>query len=180
MRNQVRAAAMRLFTEHGFDATTTEHIAREVGISPRSFFRYFPTKEDVLISGSIAFGVDVCNALAARPSSEPVWLSLRRSLDPIAAAGSDERNLEIVRIIMSTASLRAHNYEKHLTWEQAMVPLIASRLDGPDEAVLQRAEALAHVTMACLDVAMAQWVRTDGGTQLADLLDDAFSCLELG
>lgn len=146
-------------------------------ISPRSFFRYFATKEDVVIGGSLAFGEHVCRALAARPLDEPIWVSLRRSLDPVAATTEDERNLTVVGIIMSTASLRAHNYEKHLAWEQAMVPIITGRLDGPEEAALQRAETLAHVAMACLDVAMAQWVRYNGTLDLSALLDNSFKHL---
>jgi AcrR family transcriptional regulator len=182
VRDQVRTAALELFVERGFDATTTEDIAGAVGISPRSFFRYFVTKEDVLIGGSIAFGDHVCDALAARPPAEPIWVSLRRSLDPVAAATveDDERNLQIMRIVMSAASLRAHNYEKHLAWEQMMVPIITARIDGTEEAALQRAETLAHVTMACLDVALSQWVRHDGSRQLSKLLDGSFAQLGTG
>lgn len=181
VRDQVRVAAIELFSKDGFDATTTEDIARAVGISPRSFFRYFTNKEDVVIGGSIAFGDHVCEALAARPLDEPIWTSLRRSLDPIAAeAESDGRNLDIMHIVMGAASLRAHNYEKHIAWEQKMIPIISARLGPPEPAATQRAETLAHVAMACLDVAMAQWVSHDGAKPLPALLDAAFAQLGTG
>ncbi|WP_083396392.1 TetR/AcrR family transcriptional regulator [Frigoribacterium sp. MCBA15_019] len=54
VREQVRATAIDLFVERGFHSTTTNDIAKAVGVSPRSFFHHFPTKEDVLNSGSIA------------------------------------------------------------------------------------------------------------------------------
>lgn len=177
VREQVRDAAIELFGSRGFDATTTEDIARAAGMSPRSFFRYFETKEDVLISGSTGFGDHVCAALAARPDDEPIWRALRRSLDPVAASDSP-RTLEIVSIAMSTASLRAHGFEKHLRWEQMMLPIIVERLGDATAASVGRAEVLAHAAMACLDVAMSQWVRLEGAKALGQLLDDAFDATE--
>src|SRR5699024_3170244 len=120
VREQIRREALALFMEQGFDGTRTEDITAAVGISPRSFFRYFATKEDVLISGSIAFGDDVRAALEDRPDDEPAWTSLRRSLDPLIEAMANDRHqsLAMTRVIMSTSSLRAHHFEKHLAWEQ--------------------------------------------------------------
>ncbi len=176
VRDEVRRHAIELFTERGFDATRTDDIAAAVGISPRSFFRYFATKEDVLVGGSIAFGSHVRAALEARPAHEPVWTSLRRALDPLVTAMADERrqSLETMTIIMSAGSLRAHHFEKHLAWERELVPVVEQRLEPAHDKRL-RAQTLTHTALACLDVALAAWVESADSVRLSDLLDGVFA-----
>ncbi|WP_177174813.1 hypothetical protein [Frigoribacterium sp. MCBA15_019] len=95
----------------------------------------------------------------------------------MAATDRDERHLGTVRVIMSTASLRAHNYEKHLAWER-QAPAARCRSAQQLRRPLGRTRrTLAHAAMACLDVAMAQRVRDEGRTTMADLLDRIFSSL---
>src|SRR3712207_3620346 len=64
---EIAAAAMRLFLDRGFEATTMEQIAAEVGISRRSLFRYFGTKEDIVLGDHAEQGRVVREALEARP-----------------------------------------------------------------------------------------------------------------
>src|SRR6201996_4317615 len=66
-RDRIRASALRLFREQGYDATTVEQIAAAAGVSHMTFFRYFPTKEDV----ALADGYDPLIAgLLAQPRAE--------------------------------------------------------------------------------------------------------------
>jgi AcrR family transcriptional regulator len=177
VRAEVRREALALFVEWGFDATTTEDIAEAVGISPRSFFRYFPTKEDVLIGESIAFGNNVQEALSERPREEPIWTALRAALQPLVDSTMEDRDrgLSMLRIIMSTTALRAHHFEKHLAWERQLIPLVEQRVGGPKASRALRAQTLTHTALACLDVALAEWVAQEGNPDLGDLLDTSFS-----
>lgn len=179
VRDQVRHEALGLFLERGFDAVRTEDIAAAVGISPRSFFRYFDTKQDVLTSGSIGFGDHVRDAFTTRPTDEPLWSSLRTALQVLvdAMAENAQQSLDMMRVIMSTASLRAHHYEKHLAWEQLLLPEVAKRVGGAVPSRPFRAQVITHAAMACLDVALADWVAHDGQQALATLLDSSFDAI---
>lgn len=177
VRAQVRLAALDLFAEQGFDATTAEQISRTVGISVRSFYRYFPTKEDVLIGQNAEMGGLIRDALAARPTDEGIWTALRSSLDLLVASFSaePERGLTYMRVIMSTTSLRAHHAEKHILWEQLLAPVVEARLAAAGDANPLRARTLAHTAIACLDLTFAEWSASNGTLDLATLLDDIFT-----
>lgn len=77
---EIVAAAMRLFLERGFEATSMDQIATEVGMSRRSLFRYFGTKEDIVLGDHAAHGQVLRAALEERPADEPPWQALRAAL----------------------------------------------------------------------------------------------------
>jgi AcrR family transcriptional regulator len=166
-----------MFDERGFDETTVDDIATAVGMSSRSFFRYFPAKEDVVLGDPTPFGMLVRDAAANRPSGEPVWLVLRHAFEPVEAntAAATELGLRTMRVMMSTASLRAGNLEKHIAWAAMLEPVIVDRLDGAEQSKRFRAQTLIHTALACLDVALAEWTRREGATPVGHLLDEAFA-----
>lgn len=180
VRDQVAERALQLFDEKGFDATTVDDIALSIGMSARTFFRYFPAKEDVVVGDPTHFGSLVRDAAAARPADEPAWTTLRRSLDALNLTSAEDvtRGLRSMRVMMSTASLRARNVEKHSAWAALLEPVIVAKMDGPATTRQFRAQALIHAALSCLDVALAEWTRRDGETPAAVLLDEAFATLK--
>lgn len=176
MRNEVVAVAFRLFTDRGFDAVTTTEIAREAGISPRSFFRYFPTKEDVVLSGLNDSGHLVRDALAGRPRQEPAWEALGHALQVLATQPSYRTDdLEtMTRIIMETPSIRARDLEKYQQWEDLLVPGIAERLTdttGVSSAHIEdQARALVGAAMACLRIATNRCLESKGAQDPIEIL----------
>jgi AcrR family transcriptional regulator len=179
VRDHVRDQARRLFDERGFDATTVDDIAAAVGMSPRTFFRYFPTKEDVVIEDPAPFGMVVRDTAAQRPDGESPWTTLRRAFDPVAdkAGAATESWLRAMRVMMSTASLRARNAEKHNAWAVLLEPVITARLDGPEDTKQYRARTLIQAALACLDIALAEWTLRSGTIPLETLLDEAFATI---
>lgn len=173
----IAARALVLFDENGFDGVTVDDIAAAAGISRRSFFRYFPTKEDVVVGTHAANGLRVTEALIARPQDENVWLSLRRAFDFLADNVTSEPDMSArtMRIINSTASLRAHSLEKHLAWAADLSPEVTRRLGGKSQRLA--ASALIHAAFGCLDVALAQFATDFDGPSIHDLLDTAFEAI---
>ncbi|MFI7016695.1 TetR family transcriptional regulator [Streptomyces sp. NPDC050164] len=181
VRTEVVEVAHRLFTEQGFDKTTVDQIAAEVGLSRASLFRYFGTKEEIVLGRLAESGRRIAEALAARPDDERPWEALRRSFDVLTRMNEQapEQALSYLRMLQETPSLRAGHHEKQRSWQELLVPEIARRLGvSPDRPEDTRPSALVAAALACLDVAATGWVACEGAVPLAVLLDRAMGALE--
>jgi len=181
VRAEVSAAALDLFDRQGFDNTTAEQIASAAGLSRASFFRYFKTKEDVVLIDLEERGVVIRDALIARPQDEAPWRSLHAALgtelERTEADGGQA--LRLSRMLATTPSLRARQTEKRQTWKSLLVPEITRRLGlTPDDPTDPRATAMVAAALACLDAATEAWRHADGEVALARLLDRAMCFLD--
>jgi AcrR family transcriptional regulator len=179
VRSEVSAVAMRLFLEQGFDKTTVDQIAAEAGLSRTSFFRYFATKEDVVLGHIEERGQQVLEALVARPAREPAWQALRQSftllLEEVAA--SPERGLSMARMLNDAPLLKARHLGKQLTWQDLLMPEVARRLGVMNQEYDPRPRALIAAALACLNAAVDVWTALNGTVDLQTLLDQAMSAL---
>lgn len=181
VRARITEVALDLFAEQEFDQVTVEQIAAAAGMSARTFHRYFPAKEDVVVGEPERWGEFVRDAFAARPADEPVWDSLLASFEAfiglLAQDGRVQRGKVGMRVLVSTASLRARNLEKHQLWGRMFLPLVQARLaDGEDTAL--RAEIIVQAALACLDVAFTTWANVDDDTTITELLARSFAMLQ--
>ncbi|MFD0364612.1 TetR family transcriptional regulator [Nocardia sp. GCM10030253] len=178
MRDEVSKIAFRLFAEQGFDNTTVEQIAAEAGLSRTTFFRYFGTKEELILGKMGEFGHKIAAALAARPADEQHWESLRRSFDVITQPKPDEPQpfLDLMRLLDDACALMTRQWEKTQGWQSLLVPEIFRRLGGEPTDDL-RARALVASAISCLDAATDAWTAGGGATPLSELLDEAMGVL---
>lgn len=168
---EIAEVAMELFLERGFDSTTIEEIAAAAGISRRSFFRYFGTKEDAVLGGMAGQGVEMRDALEAIPLEVPPWEAMHQALSTVGdLTGRSGRTLTIARMMYGTPTLRARSAEKHLHWQELLVPNIRRRL-GQDaqSADDPSASAIVAAAIACLDAAGEAWTAGDGTADLEQL-----------
>lgn len=180
VRAEVSAVALRLFAEQGFERTTVDQIAAEAGLSRASLFRYFGTKEDIVLGHLAQLGEQIAEALAARPGQERPWESLRRAFDVVTNTNEQapEQALSYLRMLAETPSLRARHWEKQLAWQNLLVPEIARRVAAePDQPADPRPNALVSSALACMDAAANAWVACEGNVPLAELLDGAMDAL---
>jgi AcrR family transcriptional regulator len=177
---EIAATAMRLFLEHGFEATTMEQIAGEIGISRRSLFRYFGTKEDIVLGDHAAHGTVLQAALEARPASEPPWQALRAALKALVESlpYSPQDFLRITSMLHASPSLRARQLEKQQQWTELLVPDIAKRLGAAADPMAEvRARALVACALACSEVATETWVRSNGTVDMELAFDEAVAAV---
>ena len=172
---EITGVAMKLFLAQGFEQTTIEQIAATAGISRRSFFRYFGTKEDIVLGDLADQGVLARDILEAIPLSVTPWDALRatlRRLDELVQEPGEA--LKISKMMYETPSLRARSIEKHLRWQELLVPNIRTRLGiALDDQTDPGADAIVASAISCLDVAGQLWTRTNGTANLSDLYDRA-------
>jgi AcrR family transcriptional regulator len=176
---EIAGAAMDLFLKQGFDETTVDQIAAVVGMSGRSVFRYFATKEDMVLGGMLEIGRDVAAALEARPAGEPPWEALRRALDEQLNALKEDGGQALARATMlaTTPALRAAAQQKHAQWEELFLPHVVRRVKGPAATRELRARAIVSAVLACLDVAVEMWTKSAGTKALDTLLDTAIQAV---
>lgn len=169
-----------MFDEQGFDETTVDQIASAVDISPRSFFRYFASKEDIVLGDPMVYGEPVRERLAQSLATMPVWEALRAGLEVVVETGEKDPEwaLRATRVMIRTPALRARNTEKHLAWMSILMPLVEDRLTGSVDERHLRAQALTLCALTCLDVYSAELVRLGGGGASGALLDEVFRLLE--
>ncbi len=172
-RQRLQEQALRLFIERGYEATTVEQIAAAAGVSHMTFFRYFPTKEDAVLSDS--YDPLLVAAIRARPRTEDpvtrIHAAVREGLGAIYTADR-EALLVRVRLTLRTPALRARLWENQVATRDL---LAGALVDGePDFAT----RVLASACLATLTTALEEWVATDGAAELPDLIDDAFRVLD--
>lgn len=102
--NELAEAALQLLALKGFDAVTIDEIATTAGVSKRTFFRYFASKEDVVVQFLADMGTGIHAELAARPIEERPSVALRHAVwVSIAACGDhSDRALRVVQLILRT------------------------------------------------------------------------------
>jgi AcrR family transcriptional regulator len=172
---EITSVAMGLFLDQGFEQTTIDQIASSAGISRRSFFRYFGTKEDIVLGDLAGQGELVKAALEQVPPTVGPWDALREALQAVDALTIDpEVTLKIAKMMYQTSSLRSRSIEKHLHWQSLLVPDIRRRLGIAEDDVTNPAPAaIVASAIACLDAAGEVWVEGDGLADLASLYDEA-------
>jgi AcrR family transcriptional regulator len=157
VRVALARAAEHLFLTRGFDETTVEQIAQAAGVSRRTFFRYFESKEDVLAAHAEQFGERFYEALAARPAGEPPLVAIRNALVPALEAGIRDPDVlrYTIRLLRETNSLRRVVMARRTRLEERVAALMVRRLGARagDTAPM----LLAFLTRALFDTAFNAW-----------------------
>ena len=115
-RERIRASALRLFQQQGYEATTVEEIAAAAGVSHVTVFRYFPTKEDVALSDS--YDPVIVERLQQTPATQPLVERIRAALVPgLRQLGDADRDMLLAhgQLIVSTPALQASSSADQLT-----------------------------------------------------------------
>src|SRR5579863_5002838 len=153
-RDRIRASALRLFGEQGYDATTVEQIAAAAGLSHMTFFRYFPTKEDVVLSDSydpLLVGL-IGQTPAAWPLTERIRSALVQGLRQVYDADRDTL-LAQNKLIVSTPALRDRLWASQMDTQQLVLQALGGGQDNPRPSFADRvavAASLAAATTAIL------------------------------
>jgi AcrR family transcriptional regulator len=131
-RQAIRREAFRLIDENGYAATTIEQIAEAADVSPSTFFRYFPTKESLLLADDL--DPLVLAAFEAQPPDLSPTEAIRRAYsDVMARLSADQQEFENTRqrLMFSIPELKAAMYDEYYRTINVMAELIGRRIGRP-------------------------------------------------
>jgi AcrR family transcriptional regulator len=179
-REAIIDAALDLFAHRGFDATTIEDIAAAADVSPRTFFRYFDSKVDLVMAHNEAHGDKVAPLVVARPSSEGPLEALRQVMQQmLLELLADPSVVREFQVMMGAPTLRKLAREHFYEEEAELVSAFAARL-GTDEADLT-ANVMAGAAAAAIWAVIERWLAEGSDVdRLPPMIDEALTLLEQG
>jgi AcrR family transcriptional regulator len=177
-RAAIREHAFRLFREQGYDATTVEQIAEAAEVSPSTFFRYFPTKEDVVLQDDM--DLLWLEAVKAQPASLGPIAALRAGMHAAFASIPPEefaRLREGTRLALTVPAVRGRSLDEFARTIGIIAEGLAER-SGRDPSD----PALRVFAGAVVGVAMASWFAAPGDdlANFAKNFDEGLALLEAG
>jgi len=134
VRDELTEAALKLLAFKGFEETTIDQIAAAAGVSRRTFFRYFQSKEDVVIEFLGHVGEQLRAALAARTAKEEPAAAVRQALSVFidVCAEYPEKSIRLTCLILNTPALTARYLERQLEWKSGIGAELAKRMRARD------------------------------------------------
>jgi AcrR family transcriptional regulator len=176
LRRTIQAEALRLFETRGYEQTTVEQIAEAAETSTTTFYRYFPTKEDVVLDDDYDPIVEA--TIASRPAGEALADTFRAAAAAVAAASETDRDFNLARLsLIATAPTVDARYAGE---QRRSIDLIARLL--ADRAGRTAGDYQVQLTaaafMAVLLTASQRWAADRGAVPLRILVDQAVTTVE--
>ncbi|WP_279330952.1 TetR family transcriptional regulator [Streptomyces sp. OS603R] len=178
-REAIRSTTYALVAEQGYDSTTIEQIAERAEVSPSTVFRYFPTKEDIVITDE--YDEPLLAELAARPADEPWTDSVRyviRKAAHLAVTEQPEITTLRARLLLEVPAVRARMRETLTGIGRTLADAIAGRTGLDPDGLEVRVHAMS-LTGGLLE-ATTYWAEHGHREDYADLVDRAIDVIEHG
>lgn len=180
VRETLAEVALALFDERGFGAVTVDEIVAQAEVSPRTFYRYFPSKEAVLFADQEEMLALVRSSIAVRPNTEPPLTALRNALTEVSEHYAEHRDRHARRARMAETGAEVGAYQRSVVvpqWEDALTDVLAQRL-GVNADIDLRPRLLAGTAIAALQAVSRVWLSANGGADILALLHQAFDGIE--
>jgi AcrR family transcriptional regulator len=174
-RGRLELAALALYSERGFDQTTVADIARQAGLTERTFFRHFADKREVLFWGAGALQELVVGAVAGAPDSAAPIVAVAAALDAAGALLQERREFARQRqtIIAANAELRERELIKLASLAAAMADALRRR--GVSEPA---ASLAAEAGIAVFRIAFERWINATNQRDLPQLIRESLDELK--
>jgi AcrR family transcriptional regulator len=176
-RQALKNTALKLFAAKGYDATSTEEIAEKAGVSWRTFFRHFPTKELVLLGGRGIWFDTLAELSRYQPAAMNDLEAVHAALIELSPSLEERRTSLCLyeKSIASSPLLRGVRQDYHETSIKLLAKAIARRRGrrSPDESCT----LLATMCVLIIQRALERWVAAPAGVKLRDIFTQSFEAL---
>jgi AcrR family transcriptional regulator len=179
--DEIERVAIEQFAARGFGDVTVDDIADAAGISPRTFFRYFPTKAHVVRAHQHRLLDRLVRALAARPANEGPVTALREAFLATARMRAEDRDRIVLvgRLLSSTGDALARDVGFEVDETDELVGLVARRA-GLDPDLDMRPAVIVAAMVGAAQAAFRAWLEGGGAVELATLVADALALVTGG
>src|SRR3984893_3079574 len=174
---RIAETGLKLFIAHGYEGTTLEVIAEAAGISRRTFFYYFKSKEEVLLAWQGSGFVEALRPAMLEESPHQAPLdAVRHCLLKLISRYETKESIIVDRLLRSTEALRARKQAIFIEMEQALLGAMCELWPEPKRrASLQ---IVAMVSIGAMRLAMETWRQENGKRSLAKYLRESFATLK--
>jgi len=174
---RIAETGLKLFIAHGYEGTTLEAIAEAAGISRRTFFYYFKSKEEVLLAWQGSGFLDALRPAMLEESPRQAPLdAVRHCLLKLISRYETKESIIVDRLLRSTEALRARKQAVYVDMEQALLGAMCELWPEPKRrASLQ---IVAMVSIGAMRLAMETWRQENGKRSLAKYLRESFATLK--
>lgn len=170
---EIERVAFDLFSARGFEATTLDAIAEQIGVSRRTVTRYYGSKNDIPWGRFDRTLVGFEQLLGAMPTDVPLWERVHRAVVEFNRfpGGAVPSHRERMRLILHTPTLLAHSVLRYEEWRSVIAAYVAVQTEQAPTAALP--QLAGHVSLALAVATYEQWLAIDGGDNalLLELLD---------
>src|SRR6266704_3194879 len=181
VRSELAQLAVDLFVEKGYDETTIDDLAAAAGMSKRTFFRYFASKEELVMGKYEILGEQLAEDLAARPADEPIWASMRQVFGRVVEYFESEARgataVAMENIVRDHPTLNASYLERVSRMQELVLDEVRTRTGRPDPAD-PRTAAIVGAAFSCLIAAWTTWLTTNQAQPFGELLDQAMDAIQ--
>lgn len=158
-RARIADTALALFKKRGFSAVTVDEIAEAADVSKRTFFDYFPAKEDVVIAWQDRFMDPLAEAIATAPKGETPVAAVERAMIDVLAQTATEESFALTELIRATPALRARDQRKYVFLEERLAEALRARYPRENSLGLK---LLAMIVVGALRIGADEWHASEG------------------
>lgn len=175
-RGDIENAALELFEKQGYDATSADEIAELAGVSRATFFRYYPSKEEVLFTNEADAVAEMARHIAEREDPRQTLAALAPPVAKFGRGLLDDDSSEgqrLTRLVMTTRELEARSMRMRLRWERGIARTLARERGEGTPATTDI--LLANLAVACLAAALWAWQAGPEDASIEGILEAQFA-----
>jgi AcrR family transcriptional regulator len=173
---RIAETGLRLFITNGYANTTLEAIAEAAGISRRTFFYYFKSKEDIILVWQSNFTNLIRAAVIAEPSDQTPIDAVKNALLKLTSSYHSDQSIVLDRVIRSSPALVSASHAKYVAQEQAIFEALCAK--WPQAKHRKSLRMVAMVTVGAFRLAVDAWSNDDGKRPPSTYLREMFATLE--
>ena len=175
-RQRIAETGLALFLANGYEGTTLDAIAKESGISRRTFFSYFKSKDDIILAWQSGAWDAICAELLKVSPDEKPMDAVRKTLVRHIAGYESDKMIAIDKVMRASETLVARKQTAYVIKEEALYSVMCQVWRQPQRRVALRIVAMASI--GAMRLAISEWQNQSGTRSAADFLEDSFAILK--